>query len=105
MDVCFKESKRLRLILKIFLNYNLNIGYFYVHPEKKKTLIDLYINSLCWGTYVLTGTSFNDVYPITKTETVLSLFLLVMGSLIYGKIFGDFEKAMHLIQNEKQLKK
>lgn len=68
-------------------------------------LINLYLNSLSWGTYVLTGTSFNDIHPVNKTEIGLSLILLVMGALIYGKIFGDFEKAMHLINQEKHIKK
>jgi len=68
-------------------------------------LTNLYLNSLSWATYVLTGTSFNDVHPVTKHEFALSLSLLVMGALIYGKIFGDFEKAMHLINHEKHLKK
>ena len=68
-------------------------------------MTNLYLNSLSWATYVLTGTSFNDVKPVTKYEFSLNLFLLVMGALIYGKIFGDFEKAMHLINHEKHLKK
>lgn len=54
---------------------------------------------------MLTGTSFNDVKPVTKNEFTLCLVLLALGALIYGKIFGDFEKAMHLLNNEKELKK
>ena len=63
------------------------------------------MNSLSWATYVLTGTSFNDVYPVSNNEFTLTLLLMVMGALIYGKMFGDFEKAMHLLNHEKHLKK
>lgn len=64
-----------------------------------------YLNSFLWSTYSLTGCSFNDVYPVSNDEFIFSLILLIIGSIIFGKIFGDFEKAMHIQKIEINLRK
>lgn len=72
---------------------------------EKSTLAKLYLNCLNLAVYSLTGTSFNDVYPVSQLEIYIVLAFLISGGLIYGKIFGDCEKTMLMLEREREMKR
>ena len=55
--------------------------------------------------YILSGTCFYDIYPHSDAEIIITVIFMVLGSLLYGKIFGDLENAMVLLDEQKSERK
>ena len=76
-----------------------------MNPSKAANPFIEYTHTVDMAVCVLAGTCFNDIYPHSHSEIILTMIFMVIGSLLYGKIFGDLEHAIVLLKAEKSLKK
>jgi len=72
-----------------------------LHPEKAYNDLVQYSYVFDMAVYILSGTCFYDIYPNSNAEIIFAVFAMVLGSLIYGKLFGDLEHAMLLHEEQK----
>jgi CRP-like cAMP-binding protein len=68
-----------------------NLGSKCGYPPKSSLLVTQYTYSLYWATYTITTTGYGDVAAISKVETVYSIFVLILGSLIFTLVIVHLE--------------
>ncbi|WP_108973868.1 cyclic nucleotide-binding domain-containing protein [Leptospira ryugenii] len=71
-------------------------GWIKLTPEflKDSDIITRYIRSLYWSVTTLTTIGYGDITPRTNTQTIYTMFVMIIGVGIYGYVVGNIASLL-----------
>mmetsp|Transcript_18981 Transcript_18981/g.39543 ORF Transcript_18981/g.39543 Transcript_18981/m.39543 type:complete len:2349 (+) Transcript_18981:25-7071(+) len=63
-------------------------------PSEPKSTLDKYVRSVYWATTALTTAGYGDVSATTQAEQGFSIFVLVIGTLLFATVIANLEEIV-----------